>query len=332
LKDYKEIITDMLVLHLSPDQICEDLRSCPKPHKTLRSSNHFSQISKDKKQPPSCWKCEIIINTVEHAVIEKGNKDQIATGLNSVCAKMPQGIQAECKKFIQDYKKSITDMLVNNLSPDQICESLKSCPQENEQQEIPIWHHFVKYPVSKPQPPLCWKCEIIINSVDQMVEDKGNEDQIKTGLAKVCSQMPKDIQVECKKFLTGYQRIVTSMLVQNLTPDQICQNLGSCPKESMVWTLQEEDQDLAEETDDHKQEFLESTDDMQVYEVTTWFLAAFCLVLLISTVIGFCHLKNRREINEAAFMGRLYPNMLANWHLTLGEEAIKPNTKDYNLL
>jgi len=325
LKEYKKVLASMMTQNLTPDQICVNIRSCPKIYEPSENLSQYELAEINKQEPPSCWKCEIIIHTVDEMVEVKGDKEQIAASLGAVCSGMPKDIIGECNKFLAYNKKIIMDMLVLNLTPDQICENLRSCPSV----PLDMEQLFGDYQLSKHQPPTCWKCEIVINTLDQMLVEKGNEQQIKVSLDTVCTKMPKQIETECKRFVEDYRKSILDMMSKSKNPDQICESLGSCPKAAESFILDEALDEVEETTDFLRQKCWE----VSGYIVSIWCLAAFFIVLILSVYTGLRYFTRNKDIeHQTPSIARIYPSWMANWNLNLVRENGKPCPKNYDLL
>ena len=51
----------------------------------------------------------------------------VVAALEKVCDLYSSDIRAECKMFVKEYGSDIVDLLVNEISPDQVCSKLSLC-------------------------------------------------------------------------------------------------------------------------------------------------------------------------------------------------------------
>ncbi|XP_075974912.1 prosaposin [Anticarsia gemmatalis] len=100
----------------------------------------------------------------------------------------------------------------------------------------------VRPPVS--QKTVCVVCEFVLKEIDDQIKDKHNEDEIKKVIHNVCTHMPKTIRSECDQFVDKYADMVISLLAQELSPDQVCQELKLC-EPSSIGVVKEEILDCA---------------------------------------------------------------------------------------
>jgi len=74
----------------------------------------------------------------------------------------------------------------------------------------------------------CVLCEYIITTLDSMLEDKTNKDEIKASLEKLCSLLPSSVESQCDTFVETYTDLIIDMLTKDVSPEMICTNLGLC--------------------------------------------------------------------------------------------------------
>ena len=67
----------------------------------------------------------------------------------------------------------------------------------------------------------CELCEFAVTKLDEMIEDKNNEQQIKDALDSLCTYLPNSIAKECKNFVDTYTDVVIEMLTNDVTPEQV---------------------------------------------------------------------------------------------------------------
>ena len=67
----------------------------------------------------------------------------------------------------------------------------------------------------------CELCEFAVTKLDEMIEDKNNEQQIKDALDNLCTYLPNSIAGECKNFVDTYTDVVIEMLTNDVTPQEV---------------------------------------------------------------------------------------------------------------
>jgi len=183
------------------------------------------------KSSSNCEMCEFAINEVFSILKDKDDQDMVKNALESICYRLPNSIERNCENFVETYTSTIINLIVNGLTPDEICSALDLCASTTDIQTVPT-EIEVKVQV---EDSTCVLCEYVITTIDSMLEDKANEAQIKAALESVCSILPKSIESQCDNFVETYTDIIIDMLTKDVTPEMVCSNLGLCkPKGNIV--------------------------------------------------------------------------------------------------
>ena len=64
-------------------------------------------------------------------------------------------------------------------------------------------------------------CEFAIKELDNIVEDKHNEEEIKQGLEKLCSFLPSKYAAKCDTFVDTYTDMIIDLIAKDLSPDEV---------------------------------------------------------------------------------------------------------------
>ena len=94
-------------------------------------------------------------------------------------------------------------MIAQNLTPDMICIGLSLCPNP------------------KPVGDGCVMCKFLIKELDNIVEDKHNEAEIKKGLETLCSYLPGKYKDKCVAFVDTYTDMIIDLIAQDLSPEEV---------------------------------------------------------------------------------------------------------------
>jgi len=76
----------------------------------------------------------------------------------------------------------------------------------------------------------CVLCEYVITTLDNLITDKTNEQEIKDGLEVLCSYLPSSVTKQCDTFVETYTDMIIDMLTKDVSPEMVCTNLGLCDK------------------------------------------------------------------------------------------------------
>jgi len=217
VETYEPAIVAFIINNIESSKICTMLHLCDeKGNSNELKSNGIISLKKDS----NCEMCEFAMNEVFSFLTDKDDQDMVKNVLESVCYRLPQSIERNCEDFVDKYTATILDLIVNGLSPDEICSALQLCVS----QEPPV----TPAPARIKTDSGCILCEYVITTLDSMLEDKTNEAEIKASLEKLCSLLPSSVEKQCDTFVETYTDIIIDMLTKDVSPEMICTNLGLC--------------------------------------------------------------------------------------------------------
>ena len=64
-------------------------------------------------------------------------------------------------------------------------------------------------------------CKFLIKELDNIVEDKHNEAEIKKGLETLCSYLPGKYKDKCVAFVDTYTDMIIDLIAQDLSPEEV---------------------------------------------------------------------------------------------------------------
>ena len=67
----------------------------------------------------------------------------------------------------------------------------------------------------------CEFCKLAITELDNMLEDKHNEAEIKEALENLCGYLPSNYAKQCKTLVDTYTDIIIDMITKDATPDEV---------------------------------------------------------------------------------------------------------------
>jgi len=223
VKAYTGEILDFITNGVEPEEVCAALSLCAKK---------MVKPLPVKVEKPNCVLCEYVINTVDQMLDDQSNVKQIEAALEKVCSVLPKSLSSQCNSFVDGYTEIIIDMLTKDVSPQQVCENLGLCPKAfqvrrlgpGEERQEPL-----------KQNPSCVLCEYVINTIDDMLDDKATQQEIEDALESVCAYLPKSLSKQCNTFVSTYTELIIDMLVKDVSPEMVCTNLGLC-KDAYLYT------------------------------------------------------------------------------------------------
>lgn len=75
----------------------------------------------------------------------------------------------------------------------------------------------------------CVLCKYVMATLDGVLSDKANEEEIKEALESVCTLLPSSVTPQCDKLVGTYTQLIIDLLTKDVTPEMVCDNLGLCP-------------------------------------------------------------------------------------------------------
>jgi len=75
----------------------------------------------------------------------------------------------------------------------------------------------------------CVLCKYFISTVDKILSDKTNEQEIKEVLERLCSQLPSSVTQQCDTFIKTYTDLIIDLVTKDVSPALVCEELGLCP-------------------------------------------------------------------------------------------------------
>ncbi|KAI8797151.1 proactivator polypeptide, partial [Biomphalaria glabrata] len=213
VQTYAPDIVKLLINKIKPEQICTALGLC-------------SGVSKNslpiKLTGSSCVMCEFIMSELDTMLAENSTEVQIQAALLQVCHVLPTTLKPECDSIIQQYTPIILGMLIKKMDPKTVCKLMHLCDGKR---------RVVSPPVSVPsvkKGELCPLCLYVFKAVDDLLEENATKEEVIAALDKVCDILPASIKDQCESFVGLYLPYVVDLIVQDLTPEQICEKLNLC--------------------------------------------------------------------------------------------------------
>jgi len=225
VETYEPAIVAFIVNNIDSDKICSMLHLCDAEENYNNPSLLQSNSEISLRSDSSCEMCEFVMNEVFSVLKDPSDQEMIKNVLESICYRLPDSIENGCEDFVEKYTSVVINFIVSGLSPDEVCSALKLCSSS-----VPE----VNTPAPLKTDTSCVLCEYVITTVDSMLEDKANQDQIKAALETVCSILPSSVEKQCDEFVDQYTALIIDMLTKDVSPEMICANLGLCKQVSNV--------------------------------------------------------------------------------------------------
>ena len=112
-----------------------------------------------------------------------------------MCDSIPSRSSPQCRSYVRQYGDMIVDMMSQELTPEMVCSALGYC---------------VKAVTKRPPPPPrrsdnnCALCEFAMATLERILGDKKNEEEVREALDQLCGYMPKSVSQQCVEYVDAY--------------------------------------------------------------------------------------------------------------------------------
>lgn len=242
---YGDAVVAILVQQIDPSQVCPMLHICP----SAELLDMWQKVPKQlivtqEKDKPGCPFCLLAVTQIYNVIKDNKTEASIVAELDKLCSHLPRSLTDQCIDFVDTYSKELVEMLLADLSPQEVCTYLKLCdatkdvgPKRNnivgKDGEI-LTNEIPEYPLHMIQPTnivddgVCIICEFAMQYIDKAIGNQKTRDKIEKAVHGVCNHLPKTVAKECNDFVDEYADVVISILSQDVSPKEACTLLGLC--------------------------------------------------------------------------------------------------------
>ncbi|CRL07645.1 CLUMA_CG020609, isoform A [Clunio marinus] len=189
-----------------------------------------------------CQLCEQMVLHLREVFITNTTEIEFKNILEGFCSQMGK-FTDECISIVNQNYHLIYTFVVEKLDANKTCSLAGICKSTDI-----VWHA-----PSKPLVPidiyssvpnnfkdsslnlnengaLCSTCNILINYLKQILDNKTTEDNIVHIMENACKELPHKTQKECSNLINLYGDAIVSFLDQNLDAEYICHEIKVCSK------------------------------------------------------------------------------------------------------
>ncbi|XP_020280351.1 prosaposin [Pseudomyrmex gracilis] len=248
IETYGDAVMAILIQEIDPSEVCPMIHVCP----SKELLNMFEQIPKKFKlesvaeehveDKPNCPLCLLAVTQIYNAIKANKTEANIEAELGKLCDHLPHSLTKQCTDFVKAYSKELIEMLLADLTPQEVCTYLKLCddtknpgPKRISQREQEILTNEIsQYPLYVADPKdvlddgICIMCEFAMQYLDKEIGDKKSRDKIEREIHSMCDHLPKTVSKECNSFVDKYADAVLSILTNNVSPKEVCTMLSLC--------------------------------------------------------------------------------------------------------
>lgn len=222
----------MPLLSLEPAKIAislkkkEELDAFQLPFDTLMGpQNAYGLVEKGQ----ACALCEMVLHFVQQSLAQPATAQHVKETLEKTCNALPQTVRAECDNFVDTYGDAVLSMLIQEIDPTEVCPMMKLCSQRvKEDVEIFEAVRPIHVEIASTEKPTCPLCLFAVEEAQARIQSDKSIANIKHTLETLCNRLPQKLNVECMDFVDSYAKVLVSLLVKDLTPQQICVELKLC--------------------------------------------------------------------------------------------------------
>lgn len=132
--------------------------------------------------------------------------------------------------------------MTSEIKPEQVCRDLIFCVSERDRdfQDYDAGLDILKMAFSGDDEeddvidstelkaePGCVLCEFVIQKIEDELNDKKTDDEIKHVVKNVCSKMPSTVSKQCNEFVDYYFDMIIA-LIETSPPKEVCSRMALC--------------------------------------------------------------------------------------------------------
>lgn len=241
LTKYEEAIAELISEGKDLSEVCALVAVCP----TKQQIQAWEQIPSVlvKKSPvedkPSCPLCLFAVTKLYDLVKDDKTEAKIEAALDKLCNELPKSLNGQCIDLVKIYSKELVNLLINDLTPQEVCAELKLCDQPQEP-KLSFGQKVIAVPKNDVEgKQTCALCEYVLHFLQQAITNPKAEDEVKQVIDKVCKKLPSTVQNNCNQFIDTYGDALVAILAQEIDPSQVCPMIHLCPSEQLLEAWQQ---------------------------------------------------------------------------------------------
>ncbi|XP_017796230.1 PREDICTED: prosaposin [Habropoda laboriosa] len=243
---YGDAIIAILIQEIDPSQVCPMLRLCPTAKLTELWQSVPAKYMLEKEKKPSCPLCLLAVTQIYNVIKNNKSEENIEHALDKLCIHLPHSLAGQCTDLVKDYSKELVELLLADLTPQEVCVFLKLCDDEkypvprnefitdedgeiltNEIPNVPLRSEISE---STQETTECAICELVMHIIDDELDNEKEKDKVESVVHGVCNQLPGSISGKCNRLVNKYADVVIELITKNVSPKQMCTMIALCPK------------------------------------------------------------------------------------------------------
>ncbi|RZC39950.1 prosaposin [Asbolus verrucosus] len=246
---YEPALVAILAQEIDPSQVCPLIKACPSSNS--KDVEIFMHAESDSSKCPLCL---FAVSRLEEMVKDKKTEENIKNALDKLCSHLSDNLAEECNDFVNTYTDELIEMLIADLSPQEVCVYLKLCTDDkptdadsdvgdirtNTIFDNTINGKSIQSSAAISDNPQCVICEFVMKEIQDELKDNKTEEDIKRTVHNICNHLPRSVAKECNDFVNEYADTVIQLLIEATVPSEICRMIHLCPDSDEVAAIKVE--------------------------------------------------------------------------------------------
>ncbi|XP_051165027.1 prosaposin isoform X2 [Leptopilina boulardi] len=248
---YGDAVIAILVQEIDPVKICPMINVCPSQKQLEFWEKIPSEmiIKTEVNDKPSCPLCLLALEQIYNTIKNNKTEANIEYQLSRLCTHLPKSLVEECNDLVKGYSRELIEMLLADLTPQEVCTSIKLCdPQKHVgptidtvinsypvdkngeiiTNEIPNFSLHPTVKKSLKDDTECVICEFIMQYLEKALSNKKTKEEIEHVVHVICNHLPKTVSKECNQFVDDYAEVVIDLLSKDVSPKEVCSMISLC--------------------------------------------------------------------------------------------------------
>lgn len=257
VETYGDAILFLVVQEIDPSTVCTTIKLCSAANEFIvLPVNPFT--SQKPQDPNACALCEFVVTELVDRVKDEKTEATIRKELEAICAYLPKSVTKDCTRLVDAYTEEVIEMILADLTPDEVCASLKLCSPKPRKSDITLGDFLVKLTKEsevklavdensvKPAA-TCVMCEYAMAQLDKKILNNKTEEEMKRMIDFMCAHLPDTVADMCIDFIEEHGDQIFDMLVAQMDPKEICTQLGLCQTTSAQLAIEDQKNPIFQE-------------------------------------------------------------------------------------
>lgn len=218
-KDF-DLLVHLIIMGMSPEEVCQQIGLCPSAKKA--GMPPVASVPSKKPKDEECDICKAVVQFVYNELKNNKTEEEVKQLLDKMCSLLPDSLKQRCRDTVNTYYDQLVDLIEQGFTPEQVCQELGLCSSGRGKL-------VATRPIKVASDETCTYCTTIVQYVYDALQDQKTEEMVKQALDEVCNLFHGDRRQECVNMVNTYFEIIVSLILQDFTPQQICQTIGLCP-------------------------------------------------------------------------------------------------------